>query len=59
MHALTLCVFIGQKFVLHQFPQDLVAASVFQAGDGGQQTDGDDLMVFHPHLHLSQQQVQT
>lgn len=32
--------------------EDLVAAAVSEACDGGQQTHWDNLMVLHPHLNL-------
>ncbi|TNN38582.1 hypothetical protein EYF80_051245 [Liparis tanakae] len=42
------------QLVLDELPEDLVAAAVLEAGDGGQEAHGDDLMVLHPHLHLRQ-----
>ena len=50
---LTLSAFIDDKFVFDKFSEDLVAAAVFEAGDGGQETHWNDLMVLHAHLNLS------
>lgn len=38
--------------MLDKFSEDFVAASVFQAGDGGQKTHWNNLMVLHPHFNL-------
>lgn len=50
--VLTLSTLVGHYFVLDELSEDLVAASVTQAGDGGYETDWNYLMVFHPHLNL-------
>lgn len=52
MCFLTLVAFIGHKFVFDKLSEDLVAAAVFEASDGGQETHWDNLMVLHPHLNL-------
>lgn len=49
---LTLGALIDHKFVLDQFSEDLVASSVLEAGDGGQETHWDNLVVLHSHFNL-------
>lgn len=38
--------------MLYKFSKDFVAASVFEAGDGGEETHWNNLMVLHSHFHL-------
>lgn len=52
MCFLTLGALIGHKFVLDKLPEDLVAATVFKAGNGSDKTHWNNLMVLHPHLDL-------
>ena len=52
LSGLTFSVLVSHQFVLDQLSQNLVAAPVFQAGDGRQQIHWDDLMVLQPHLNL-------
>lgn len=54
MWSLTLGAFVGDEFVFDKFPEDLVAATMFQAGNRGQKTHWNNLMVLHPHLNLCQ-----
>lgn len=49
---LTLGAFVDHEFVLDELSEDLVAAAVFEASDGGQETHWDNLMVLHPHFNL-------
>lgn len=52
MCFLTLGAFIDHKFVFDKLSEDLVAAAVFEASDGGQETHRNNLMVLHPHFNL-------
>lgn len=49
---LTFGSFINHQFVFDEFSEDFVAASVFEAGDGGEQAHWNNLMVLHPHFNL-------
>lgn len=50
--CLTLAAFIDHKLVFDQFSKDLIAAAVFEAGDGSQKAHRNDLVVLHAHLYL-------
>lgn len=51
-YDLTFAAFVNHKFVFYEFSEDLVAAAMFEAGNGRKKTHWDNFMVFHPHLNL-------
>lgn len=57
MCFLTLGTFIDDEFVFDKLPEDLVAATVFEAGNGGEETHWNNLMVLHPHLNLCDREI--
>lgn len=48
----TFAAFIGQQFVFDQLPQNLVASSMFETGNGRNKTHWDNFVILHAHFHL-------
>lgn len=57
MCFLTFGAFIDYEFVFHKFSENLVAATMFQASNGGEKTHWNNLVVLHPHLNLCKEKV--
>lgn len=55
---LTLGTLIDHKFVFDKLSEDLVAATVFKAGNGRDKTHRNNLMVLHPHLDLHEGEIE-